>query len=75
MGEDFRLSAKETEVLALLVTGISAPAIGKRLFISHETVKTHKYHIYQKMGVHNFEEAVDVFHRYADQACEAEARP
>lgn len=67
MGEDFGLSAKEGEVLALLVTGISAPAIGKKLFVSHETVKTHKYHIYQKIGVHNFEELTEVFENYANR--------
>lgn len=69
MAVDFGLSAKEAEVLTQLVTGISAPAIGKRLFISHETVKTHKYHIYQKMGVHNYEETIEVFGVYADAVC------
>lgn len=66
MTADFGLSPKEGEVLPLLVTGLSAAAIGRQLFISHETVKTHKYHIYQKLGVHNFEEALDLFERYAD---------
>ncbi|MEC4271845.1 helix-turn-helix transcriptional regulator [Adlercreutzia sp. R25] len=68
MAADFVLSPKEGEVLPLLVTGLSAAAIGKQLFISHETVKTHKYHIYQKCGVHNFEEMLVLFERYADEA-------
>lgn len=64
---DFALSPKEAEVLPLLVTGLSAAAIGRQLFISHETVKTHKYHIYQKCNVHNFEEMVGLFERYTDK--------
>lgn len=67
MAADFVLSPKEGEVLPLLVTGLSAAAIGKQLFISHETVKTPKYHIYQKCGVHNFEEMLALFERYADK--------
>ncbi|WP_172136449.1 helix-turn-helix transcriptional regulator [Adlercreutzia sp. ZJ473] len=68
MARDFGLSPKESEVLPLLITGISASAMGKQLFISHETVKTHKYHIYQKLGTHNFEETLEVFDRYANEA-------
>lgn len=67
LARDFALSPKETEVLPLLVRGLSAAAMGRVLFISHETVKTHKYHIYQKCGVHNFEEFVDLFERYASE--------
>lgn len=67
LARDFALSPKETEVLPLLVRGLSAAAMGRVLFISHETVKTHKYHIYQKCGVHNFEEFVDLFERYAGE--------
>lgn len=61
MAEEYGLSPKEAEVLPLLVTGISAAAIGRQLFISHETVKTHKYHIYQKLGTHNYEETLEMF--------------
>lgn len=50
-----------------LLGRLSAAAIGKQLFISHETVKTPKYHIYQKCGVHNFEEMLALFERYADK--------
>lgn len=73
MAGDFGLSPKEAEVLPLLVTGISAAAIGRQLFVSHETVKTHKYHIYQKLGTHNYEETIEVFERYANEA--AGSRP
>ncbi len=66
---DFKLSKKETEVLFYLIRGLSAPVIGKKLFISHETVKTHKYHIYQKIGVHSFEDIVELFREYVNTIC------
>lgn len=67
MACDFGLSPKEAEILPLLVTGLPAPAIGKHAYISYETVKTHKYHIYQKCNVRNFEELLELFERYAEQ--------
>lgn len=67
IARDFALSPKETEILPLLVTGLPATAIGKHAYISYETVKTHKYHIYQKCGVRNFEELLELFERYAEQ--------
>lgn len=67
IAHDFALSPKETEILPLLVTGLSATAIGKHAYISYETVKTHKYHIYQKCNVRNFEELLELFERYAEQ--------
>ena len=45
------LSPREAEVLSLLAEGLSAPAIGRRLFLSTATVKTHLGHLYEKLGV------------------------
>lgn len=70
MAEDFKLSPKETELLPWVVKGLSARSIGKRVFLSHETVKTHKYHIYQKAGVHDYEELVEIFENYASMPAE-----
>lgn len=67
IARDFALSPKESEILPLLVTGLPATAIGKHAYISYETVKTHKYHIYQKCGVRNFEELLELFERHAEQ--------
>lgn len=55
----YGLSPRESELLPMLVVGLSAGAIGRRVVISEHTVKTHRYRIYQKFGVANHEELVD----------------
>jgi LuxR family maltose regulon positive regulatory protein len=52
------LSERELEVLALLAEGLSNREIGRRLFISLPTVKSHTSSIYGKLGVHDREQAV-----------------
>jgi len=52
------LSPRETEILALLAEGLSANQIGKRLFISESTIKTHIGKIYDKLGAQNRAQAV-----------------
>lgn len=56
LAEDRQLSARETELLPLLSIGLSGTAIGNRLCISPKTVKTHRYNIYAKLGIHSHEE-------------------
>jgi DNA-binding NarL/FixJ family response regulator len=45
------LSARETEVLALVAQGDSNPTIARKLFVSEATVKTHLLHVFEKLGV------------------------
>lgn len=45
------LSARERELLPLLLENLSMREISERLFISHGTVKSHTHNIYQKAGV------------------------
>jgi two-component system nitrate/nitrite response regulator NarL len=45
------LTPREAEVLRLIADGLSAPEIGRRLFLSTATVKTHVGHLYEKLGV------------------------
>ena len=52
------LSPRESEVLHLLADGLSASQIGKRLFISESTIKTHIGKIYDKLGATNRAQAV-----------------
>lgn len=53
------LSEREHEVLQQLAQGLIYKEIGERLFISHETVKQHIKHIYQKLHVQNKIEALN----------------
>jgi len=45
------LTAREQEVVALAVQGLTAKAIGERLHIGERTVETHLAHAYAKLGV------------------------
>lgn len=53
-----QLSRRETEILELLITGISNKDIAEKLFISIHTVKTHLYNIYKTLKIRNRVEAV-----------------
>jgi ATP/maltotriose-dependent transcriptional regulator MalT len=57
------LSAREVEVLRLLCGPLSLRDIGKELFISHDTVKSHVKAIYHKLGVSSRKEAVALSRR------------
>ena len=52
------LSAREKEVLALLVQGQAAREIAETLYISYATVRNHLYTILRKHGVHSQRQAV-----------------
>ena len=52
------LTTRETEVLRLLVEGSSVAQVGRQLFMSPSTVKTHIGKIYDKLGAHNRASAV-----------------
>lgn len=45
------LTEREREVLVLAAEGLSAAGIGKRLYLSPATIKTHLAHLYDKLGV------------------------
>jgi DNA-binding NarL/FixJ family response regulator len=48
---DQRLTAREAEVLTLVADGRSNRDIGRELFLSEATVKSHLVHIFAKLGV------------------------
>ncbi|MET4702925.1 ATP/maltotriose-dependent transcriptional regulator MalT [Frigoribacterium sp. UYMn621] len=52
------LSARESQVLALVADGNSNPSIAKALFLSEATVKTHLLHVFEKLGVRDRTRAV-----------------
>jgi DNA-binding NarL/FixJ family response regulator len=58
-----KLTPREAEVLRLLASGLTQPAIAERLVISSRTVASHIEHILEKLGVHSRAEAVALAHR------------
>lgn len=53
------LTAREAEILGLLVRGRTLPYIANELFVTTGTVKTHVRHIYEKSLVNNRQELLD----------------
>lgn len=54
------LTAREREVLALLVEGLTNPEISRRLVISIGTTRTHVSNLLAKLGVSNRAEAISL---------------
>ncbi|MCU0788591.1 MAG: response regulator transcription factor [Verrucomicrobia bacterium] len=78
MGQDETgdLSARESEILALLAEGLSNKEIGTRLEISLSTVRTHLMHIYEKLHVRCRTEAAAKYLRsMPKEAIPVTARP
>lgn len=57
--EAYCLSPRESELLPMLAIGLSSSAIAKRVILSDHTVKTHRYRIYQKLGIKSHEGLVE----------------
>lgn len=57
--EGFGISQREKEVLYFLARGYNHAYIGRKLFISENTVRTHVRHIYAKLGVNSREGLLD----------------
>jgi DNA-binding NarL/FixJ family response regulator len=58
--DDGLLSPRETTILECIARGDSAAEVGRRLFISPHTVKSHVKNIYSKLETHSRQEAVRV---------------
>ncbi len=57
-GARLGLTQRESEVLELMVRGLSNRAIGQKLYIGEETVKTHARGIYRKLEVQDRAQAI-----------------
>ena len=62
--EDFGLTPREREVLALMVEGLNNPQIAERLVVSRSTAKAHVSNILSKLGVSNRGEAIAMAIQY-----------
>jgi len=65
--EKFRLTTREKEILLLILKGARNKDIEKKLFISGSTVRNHIYNIYQKLGVRNRLELVNLINKDAQK--------
>ena len=52
------LTEREHEILRLIATGLSNAEIGRKVYNSETTVKTHDTHILQKLGIRDRVQAV-----------------
>jgi two-component system, NarL family, response regulator LiaR len=57
-GRDVNLTERESELLALLPTGMTNRELGAHLYISENTVKTQLRHLFSKLDVRNRAQAV-----------------
>ena len=58
IGEEYGLTAREVEVLCLIVEGRSARFIADELIISYNTARSHMRNVYEKLGIHAKQEVI-----------------
>lgn len=51
LSAEYNLTARESEIISLLLSGYTAKEISDKLFISEGTAKVHIHNIYQKLGI------------------------
>lgn len=66
--ERYDLTPREREVLLEALHGYSMENIGRRLYVSRETVKTHLRRIYNKVGVSGKQELISFIDHYDESA-------
>lgn len=58
-----KLSIREIEVLGLIMQGHTNNDIAEKLFISYETVKSHRKNILEKTGAKNTAALINYYHQ------------
>jgi DNA-binding NarL/FixJ family response regulator len=56
--EEAGLTMREVEVLRLIAGGLNTEEIGARLYLSPNTIETHRRHLLEKLNVRNAAELV-----------------
>lgn len=57
-----KLSVREIEVLGLIMQGLTTHEISEKLFISYETVRSHRKNILEKTGAKNTAALINYYH-------------
>ena len=70
-GRELNLTERESELLALLPTGMTNKELGVHLYVSENTVKTQLRHLYAKLNLRNRVQAAS----FASQGILGEHRP
>ena len=58
--EQYRLSARETEVMEYIARGYTVARTAEELIVSENTIRTHGKRIYAKLDVHKKQELIDM---------------
>lgn len=58
------LTGREEEVLVLIAQGLTNKEIGSQMVVSLNTVKTHRLHLYRKLGLHTRSEIITFARRH-----------
>lgn len=58
--EQYRLSARETEVMEHIARGYTVARTAEELIVSENTIRTHSKRIYAKLDVHKKQELIDM---------------
>jgi NarL family two-component system response regulator LiaR len=59
-GRDIGLTERESEILSLLSTGMTNRELGRNLYVSENTIKTHLRSLYAKLGVRSRAQAASL---------------
>lgn len=69
------LTPREFDTFGLLARGRNRKFISEELTVSEETVKSHVYSIYRKLGVHSQQELLDLVEARASEVCDDSGHP
>ena len=62
--ESFDLTPRESQILELMLDGVSVSELADDLFISLRTVNNHIYKIYKKLNVYSLREIISLYSRF-----------
>ncbi|CAN5381306.1 hypothetical protein BH23BAC1_BH23BAC1_05140 [soil metagenome] len=58
-----KLTSREVEIMSLIMQGLTNHEIAEKLFISFETVRSHRKHILSKTGAKNTAALINYYHQ------------